>query len=527
MAVMGLTTAVPKDPADPPSDGTVRVDVDGSAERSNQRDTPSRMVAWGALALLSTQPITWLSSFLTTGMLPRTLTAGELGQYSIALTITGLLGAVVSLGMTTSLVRSVAAQPSSARRDGSAALVLLVVLSIVSSVVLTAALLAFGMAQMLGNVLMLALAGMVVATAQGVLSAVLIGQQRHARFTWFNAISALLATVLGLAALVAGGSLADFMAIGLAVSAVVLIIAWRTSELGFDRSALDARRLVILVRDGLPFLGTSIATRLRGDAEVLFLATLLSQQVVGWWAAANRIAAIPVFIPTVIMIPLLPALAQAKADRRSFNQTVRRSLTAVLMLVLPACLGLAAVAPAVPSFFGWAETYQNSVMPIVLLSVTMPLPSVGMVLGSALIAVGKERQWLTATAVVTVISCGLNLFTIPLFDDWIQNGAVGTALARLAAELAMTGSAFVLLPRGTIDRPTAACIGRLLLAGVGLWLVASWLVPVSAILGILGGGLTYLLLVLSLRVVRVSEIRSVHGLLVEAVARRQAPGVAA
>jgi O-antigen/teichoic acid export membrane protein len=498
-----------------PNESTVQ------AHQTRRSFSPSRSVARGALALLSTQPITWLASLLTTAFLPRYLGDGDLGQYTVALTIAGLAGTVLSLGITMSMVRSVAAQPGRAFRDGPAALVLLVGLAIPVAIALALAgpLLGFGVERT--DVLALVLAGMVITTAQSVLYSVLVGQQRHARFAWINAVSALITAIAGISVLVASGSLAAFVAVGLVVSSVALILGWQRSGLGFERSGISLPYFRTLIRDGFPFLGTVVATRLRGDIETTLLAVLVGNQAVGWLAAANRIVAVPLFIPTLIITPLLPALSQCADDRSALDRAVRRSLGALMILMLPISALIVAIAPAIPSFLGWSPSFWNSVLVMQVLGLTMPLIGIGMVLATALIAIGRERHWLGVNIAATGLGLGLNLLAIPAFDVSVENGAVGASIVRVLTEFVMIGGALILLPRGLLDRATVLLLSRIVLASACLAVAAACLVPVSPIVAVAGGALTYIVTLLLLRVVRLADAWRVRSMALDALARRR------
>src|SRR5581483_1351798 len=117
----------------PPADTVPRADaleiavaVASSAAGSEAGASTTHRVMRGALLLLSTQPITWACSLAMTIFVPRLLDSRSLGEYSVAVTLSGLLGAVVSLGVPTVLTRRIASQPESARTDITTALTLLV-----------------------------------------------------------------------------------------------------------------------------------------------------------------------------------------------------------------------------------------------------------------------------------------------------------------------------------------------------------------------------------------------------------------
>ena len=89
----------------------------------------------GALILLSTQPLTWAASLLLVIFVPRLLDSRALGEYQMAVSLEGVLIAVLSLGVPSVLTRRLASHPDTARRDISTALALLVGLGTLGSIV--------------------------------------------------------------------------------------------------------------------------------------------------------------------------------------------------------------------------------------------------------------------------------------------------------------------------------------------------------------------------------------------------------
>src|SRR5688572_21020738 len=73
-----------------------------SADSAPQRAIHS--VARGALALLSTQPLTWLGGLLTAALVPRFLGDERLGQLTLALVIAGFASTVTVMGIPEYLV---------------------------------------------------------------------------------------------------------------------------------------------------------------------------------------------------------------------------------------------------------------------------------------------------------------------------------------------------------------------------------------------------------------------------------------
>jgi O-antigen/teichoic acid export membrane protein len=463
------------------------------------------------MVLLSVQPVTWAASLLTTMFMPRYLGASEIGQLTVLITVTGFLGTVLGLGLGTSLTRRVAADHGQASMEATAGLVLVLGLSAPVALVLAVILPQLLASVEDGMLLTVCLVGMVVATAQGILSAVLIGQQRHARFAWVNGLSAATTSIASVAYLMAGGGLLGCLLIATAVAIVTLVLGWRTAGLGFDRRGLHVRHLADLAREGIAFLGLSIVGRLRIDGEVMLLAGFATQQAIGWWVAAHRVTGIPIFIPALLTTPLLPALSQCVNDRVALNRVLRQTLILALVLTVPICAMILALAPVIPGLLGWHAEYAGTVPLMMVLSVQLPLVATGMVLGYGLVALGEERRWLVVTGLTTVLSVGLAVLAIPFFSDWLQNGAVGMAVVRVICESAMVTGALVLLPPGTVDRLTVSACGRTAIAGGVLAVVAAWLADIWLPLAVLAGGLAYLLAVLALRVVSLDDLLEVGG----------------
>jgi O-antigen/teichoic acid export membrane protein len=234
---------------------------------------------------------------------------------------------------------------------------------------------------------------------------------------------------------------------------------------------------------------------------------MLSAEAVGWWSAALRIVSIPIFVPVLITTPLLPALSQIVGDRASFAATLRRAFELTLIVTVGVSAAIVAFAPVVPSFLGWAPEYQAAIPLMQVLAFLFPPVSMGMVFSGGLVALGDERRLLLALLGTTLAQYLLLWLLVPLADAWFGNGALGAAFARVASEAVMLVAAQVLLPRGIMTLGTWLFAGRVLLAGGALIAVSLSLLQVAWPLAAMAGGLTYILALWVLRVVRRSDAR--------------------
>ena len=471
--------------------------------------SPAARVMRGATALLSTQPLTWAATLLTIVFMPRYLDSAALGQWSLVVTVATLAGAVLQAGVPMVLVRDMAADPARTDRLATRALVLLVGLGAVGGAIIALAFAWLAWLPVPPLTLELALASMVVSQALSVALAVISGQQRMKAYAWLNASTGVIGPVLGVLALAAGGDVLTLVAISLLVSLAITPMAWRNARVRIDRAGLGPSALLALARSGLPFLGMTLVTRARGDAEVFLLGLGLSVEALGWWTAANRIIAIPLFIPTLLMTPLLPALSGASGDREIFTGVLRRTLQLTILLTFSASAAIVAFAPLIPTLLGWPAEFSATIPLMQVLACSTPLISIGIVMGVPLVALGEERRWFVVSVLGTVAQLLTLPFAMPAFAAWVDNAALGAASVRFLVEAVMIGGALVLLPRGTLDWSPLSVAARATCAGA-VMVATAWSLPAQSPYVVIGGsGLVYVAALLLFGAVRPAEIRAV------------------
>lgn len=485
-----------------------------STSSTGARPAPLSAVLRGAIALLRTQPLTWAASFLATLLLPRLLGDQNLGELGVATGIAGLAATFASIGLPDYLTRRVATKPQQANVDGSAALFLLTALAAVIAAGLFLATWFLRVPVALNGLLAVALVGVVAGAGNSVLFSLLMGRERLAYFAWLNAAGVVLTTCIGIAVLLAGGDIIRFMLSELAVTCIVTVVGWYMAGFGLHRAGLSPRLWVELARGGFPFLAWALALRIRNEIDVIMVGLLLRTQVAGWLTAAYRVVYIPIFIPTLITTPLLPALSRHIDDHALFCQTVRRSVVLVLKLTVPVSALMMAISPAIPDLLRWTPEFYHAVPVITILSVEQPLMAIDMILGTALIALHQERRWLRVGVAAAIFNPVTNLLLLPLFDMALQNGAIGAAVAEGATELLMLFGALVLLPRGTVDRKTASSGARVVLAGSCLATVTATLRPFSLFLSIAAGSVVFIAVAVALGVLRWADLTTIRDLVV-------------
>jgi lipopolysaccharide exporter len=490
----------------------VRPDPGAVVPPSHNPESVGRSIARGGLALFSVQPLTWGASLLSTALLPRLLGSDMLGEVSIATTFIAIVATACGLGISEFLVRRAAQQPHTLRRDQGTALV----------VQMIAAGLGFGAVLLFGwlfarsiidyRLLLFAAPVMLVAPAQTVLLSSFRGREQHRNYAWFCATTSVLCMVGGVVTLLLGGDAIAFLAVSAIMLATTTLAGWKLSGLRprFPRpSALAMSEAWEFIRAGFPFVCWQITQLAYSQIDRLLLGLLVPASQVGWYVAANRFVAIPIFIPTLIVTPLFPALSRSAHQPELLRRTIAQTVRFTLLVMVPLSAGTIVLAPVVPTLLGWPPDFANTALPTSVLALQLPLVALGMVLGTVLMAIGRERRLVVIAIVATGFNIALNFLAIPALQTLTGNGGIGAAIVTVASEILMLIGALVLTPRHLLDIRIVWDAARITLAGAATAIVGVTLLPMGLFVCVPAGAATYVTLTGLLRVLTIEDVRLV------------------
>jgi O-antigen/teichoic acid export membrane protein len=500
---------------DAPAEGHQQIGThDGAPEDHARATPPARAVARGALALLSAQPLTWASTLLLVVMLPRYLADTEIGQAALGTSLAALVGPVCTLGLLDYLTRNLASRPKRELHEATLAWVVMTCTAVVGAFLLAVFVAVSGLDLGTPAVLIAAIGSVLITPTQGLLLTVLRAHERIGTFAIVNSVGLAATSLVPVIVVVSGGRLAEVVLSQLAVGIVAMVLSWWTSGIRLPRVHVSPRALLALIPLGLPFLGTTLATQFYSQINGILLAMLAPVETLGWYSAASRIVVIPMFVPVLIVTPLLPALSRCRADRGMFRHTLNASLRATLLVTLPICAAIATAAPGVPHFLGWPADFQPAAAPMTILAPQLTIVALDMMLGTALIALGLERKWLMVGLVACAVALASNFVGVPFAQTTWGNGGIGTAVAAILTECVMLVGALVIMPRGIVDRSMFWLVARMLIAAVPFVLLSRYLMAADVWLplALTPGGVLFVVGALVLRVVSISEIRDIRRL---------------
>lgn len=455
------------------------------------------------------QPLTWASSAVLAIMLPHFLGDAALGKYGFAIGLTLLAGLLANLGVSAYLTKEVARAPWRAGEMTVNALALRLPLSVVAAAVPIGIVTLRPRDAVTQTVVLILSAGILVDAVRAVVQGTLQGLHRMTTLAAFPAVTG--AVYAGAAALaLTRGYGVEFVAAafvtgqfaGLVVNTIAL---WRALP-GIPRPTMQACRLLLI--GGLPFFVWQAALVVYGQIDSVLLSYLTNDAVVGWYVAAYRVVTLPIFVPTVLMTVAFPALSAAARDPERFDRIVQRAVQVVLVATMPMALGIMLLPDRIVQALHWSDSFQHSVLPIVLLAPSFPLIAVDMMIGTALNARDRQRQWAVTGVAAALLNPALNFLLIPYTQQHLGNGAIGAATVTTTTELFMMVVGLLLLPRGVLTRHTAGWAVRCFAACL---VMAAIVLPFrQAFIGvpIVAGALAYVIASVGLGTLSPSDVRS-------------------
>jgi O-antigen/teichoic acid export membrane protein len=265
---------------------------------------------------------------------------------------------------------------------------------------------------------------------------------------------------------------------------------------------------------GLPFFAWSVVLLFYWQIDITMIKIMVPRDadtVVGWYAAASRLTNIPLFLPMIVVAPLLPALsAERNADSAKFRDMVSRSLRLVTLVAIPAGVGVAILANEVTELLNYPPGFGPVSLLLRILAFNVPLVAIDMILGTALIAAARQRAWTIVGILAGVFNPLINLWAIPFTQQRFGNAAIGAAVVTVATELVMFGGALYLRPKGVFSRWDVWYVGRCLIAAGIMAPVVYFFVKAQVGLfpSIIYGAITYAAVAYTLKLVRDDDILS-------------------
>jgi O-antigen/teichoic acid export membrane protein len=475
------------------------------------RRSEAKRVISNAIALMLARPLTWLSATGLTILLPRYLGDANLGKINAAFVFADWCGLLVSLGITAYLTKEVARRGAEAGALVLNALLLRIALALIVGAGAAVIVTLISYDTVTRQLVYLATLHILLIVISGVLTGALQGMQHLKVVASIDALSK--SALLGFVAVFL---IRDFGVIGVPVAYILSDIIGITLLLGSlvvkkgINGPINVRSWKSLLTGGTPFFVWEAALLTYARIDVLMLSLFASSAVLGWYSAAYRIINIPLFLPSILMTVIFPALSANAGHPTTFNSLARRGVLIAAVTSMPMAFGLILLADKVIDLFGYPTIFSNSVVPIMCLAASLPLVAINMIVASALVSLDKQRQWALVGVGAAVINPALNLLLIPLAQSQFGNGGIGAGAVTTLTEIYLVIAGFILLPKDVLDKATYVGILRCLAAGLAMAAVLWIADPLSIFVLVPLGALVYGVGVVLLGAVSREDLRFVR-----------------
>ncbi len=381
-------------------------------------------------------------------VLPTKLGDGGMGMVTLAISFTTFFGIFTSLGTSTYLIRAIARDPESASRHLSNALILRIVMGVGVLVLL------MGVANLLGyppqtlTVILIVGVSMVISTLSNVFEAGLQGLGQQGWKAIGVAIGQIVATTVGVGALLLGADAVVYalsIPLGMTVELVIAVTYYFLRHpIKFSADRVVMRALLI---GGLPLFIWGFLQTAYGQIDATILSLFADDHVVGWFGASSQITNVLVMVPIAISAVTMPMLCQLYIKNSDeFDKVARKATVTTLLLMAPIGVGLAVSSGDVLRLLPYPAAFLNATPVLSLLALAMPVTSVLMIISSLAVATGQERQWVKISAFAVCVFPPLYVSLIWWFQTNMANGAIGAAWANLTGESLLLLWAWVVLP---------------------------------------------------------------------------------
>ena len=469
---------------------------------------PRRRLVRNVAVLLSSQIVTWSLTMLWTVFVPRALGPAQLGELTVATSVSTILGAIVSLGIGTLMVREISRDHDRAGRLVGAALVgrLVLLPPSLMAVLLYTRLTHSG--PELTVVIWLSAAAMLLGLFGGPFMAALQALERMQYIAYSDVLSKAVVAGASVALVLAGLRLVPLMVLGLAMAVVTVALScWWGARYFKVVLRVPWGEVWRLAVGSLPYWSTGLLLTFYMWIDSLMLAAMTPIRVVGWYGVPTKLFGSLLFIPVILSTAYLPRLSRAfRSGRGQLIAEGRPALELVLILSLPIATGVALVAPSL-IWVLYGRAFLPSVPVLVIMAGCIPPTYLNVMANQVLIAANRQLDWTKVMAGAAVLNPLLNLVLIRYAQAHWHNGALGAALALLATEILMLAAALWLMPRmfrwSTLGRVGRAVVATALMAAA-VWGVERFnrglVVQVSV------GLITFSVLAVALRVLTREEL---------------------
>ncbi|MDI6802821.1 MAG: flippase [Bacteroidota bacterium] len=419
----------------------------------------AKSIAKNTTVLMGSQSVTWTMSFLLLLFLPRYLGSVDYGRLYLANSIFAIFMLLIDFGGRYSITKEVARSRESVGSIAVNAIGIRIIFWAFSFLGLVIFTFLSGYPPVLQILLVLYGISMLWESTRKVLWSCYQGFEQMRYPSIAAIVEQIFITIFAITALLLGA--------GLLIIGTIMVIG---SLLNFGIHVKFAKQIIStlprfqfkeslkLIRKGIPFFLWSIFGLIYYRVDAVMLSFMTPESIVGWYGAAYRFFDILMFIPSIFSVAVFPILSRIWKDKEGLSLTTSKSLDFIIVAGIPVSISLFFFAHEIINLFYGLAGFGPTVLILKIFSVGILLVYIDMILGTAILASDKLRQWSLVALAAVFINIGLNYFMIPYTQVNYGNGGIGAAIATIITEFFVMLFALYLIPKTTlaIARPSVS-----------------------------------------------------------------------
>jgi O-antigen/teichoic acid export membrane protein len=412
----------------------------------------AKSVTKNAAVLMGSQAITWSMSFILMLFLPRYLGSVDYGRLYLANSIFGIFMVFIDFGGRYSIAKEISRERTSAPSIVVNAIGIRFFFWIFSVIVLSIFILFAGYPHVVNALLILFAVSMLWEGLRKVLWSFYQGTEQMRYPSIAAILEQIFIAIFAVSLLLLGA--------GVFVIGIVYVIG---SFINFFILAKYAKKIITplpkyqftesieLIKKGIPYFLWSIFGIIYYRVDAIMLSFLSPESVIGWYGAAYRFFDVLMFIPSIFSIAVFPVLSRLWKNKDTLATTTNKSIDFIVVAGIPVTIGLFFFAENITQLFYGLQGYAPTVLILKIFAVGILLVYIDMILGTAILASDKQRQWSIVALLAVIVNIGLNYITIPYTQMKFHNGGIGAAIATIITEFFVMVCALYLIPKNTFE----------------------------------------------------------------------------
>ncbi|NNJ11092.1 flippase [Chloroflexales bacterium ZM16-3] len=461
-----------------------------------------KTIAKNVGVMMVSQLTTWVLAFVLAIFLPRYLGAENIGAISISNSIWLIMSVLLTFGMDTHLIKSIAREPESTSELLGTSLLVRTVFFVISCglVLLYATVMQYN--ETLVTVIWIQAIFYLIATYSSAFTSALIGLERMEFISIASIVNKALLTGLSVLLIFLNAGLYLIVSVNIVATLISSSILFFALNRQYPlRLRINFARARFMISQSSVYLISSLAIVVYQQIDKPFISALVDTKTVGWYGTAMNLFGTMMFLPVVFGTVIFPSLARSYASGDAkLNLIAQRSFDLMFLISVPVGLGLVVVAqPLVLLLYGADFAPSGGIL--MMLGVVLIFTYLNTILGQLLISTDRTDKWNVVMIVAIAVTLPIDYLLVPWTHRVFANGGLGGTLAFLITEFGMVVSAILLLPKNTLQWSNVRTAVLTLFSGLLMMAASWWFRDTMVLLSIIIAVVTYIAAVAILRII--------------------------